>query len=49
MLRTVEMGETPWSIAKHYGSRVGQILSANKLEADAKLTPGQLMIIPLSC
>jgi len=48
VLRTVEMGETPWSIAKHYGSRVGQILSANKLEKDARLTPGQLMIIPFS-
>ena len=48
VLRTLEPGETPWSIAKHYGSRVSQILSANKLDSGAKPEPGRLMIIPFS-
>ncbi len=48
VLRTVQPGETAWSIAKQYGSRVGQILSANRLEAGASLTPGQLMLVPFS-
>ncbi len=48
VLRAVQAGETPWTIAKQYGSRVGQILSANKLESSAQLTPGQLMIVPFS-
>lgn len=48
VLRAVQTGETPWSIAKQYGSRVSQILSANKLDTSAQLTPGQLMIVPFS-
>lgn len=48
VLRTVQPGETAWSIAKQYGSRVSQILSANRLEAGASLTPGQLMLVPFS-
>lgn len=48
VLRAVEQGETPWSIAKHYGSRVSQILSANKLENGQTLEPGKLMMIPFS-
>ncbi|MBR5537121.1 MAG: DUF3794 domain-containing protein [Clostridia bacterium] len=48
VLRSVEPGETPWSIAKHYGSRVGQILSANKMESGQELAPGKLMLIPFS-
>ena len=48
VLRAVQTGETPWSIAKQYGSRVSQILSANKLDSTAQLTPGQLMIVPFS-
>ncbi len=48
VLRAVQPGETPWSIAKQYGARVGQILSANKLDTGANLTPGQLMIIPFA-
>ena len=48
VLRAAEPGETPWSIAKHYGSRVSQILAANKLENGARLEPGQLMIVPFS-
>lgn len=48
VLRAVQSGETPWTIAKQYGSRVSQILSANKLDASAQLTPGQLMIVPFS-
>lgn len=48
VLRAVQTGETPWSIAKQYGSRVSQILTANKLEGTAQLTPGQLMIVPFS-
>lgn len=48
VLRAVQTGETPWSIAKQYGSRVSQILSANKMDSAAQLTPGQLMIVPFS-
>ena len=48
VLRAVEEQETVWSIAKHYGSRTQQILAANKLEPNTRLTPGQLMIIPFS-
>lgn len=48
VLRTVQPGETAWSIAKQYGSRVSQILSANRLEAGTSLTPGQLMLVPFS-
>ncbi len=48
VLRTVQPGETPWSIAKQYGTRVSRILSANRLENGAALTPGQLMIIPFA-
>ena len=48
VLRAVQAGETPWSIAKQYGSRVGQILASNKLDASAQMTPGQLMIVPFS-
>ncbi len=48
VLRAVEEQETVWGIAKQYGSRAAQILAANKLEPAAKLTPGQLMIIPFS-
>jgi len=48
VLRTVESQETVWSIAKHYGSRTQQILAANRLDSGAKLTPGQLMMIPFS-
>lgn len=48
VLRAVQPGETPWSIAKQYGSRVSQILAANKLENTPQLTPGQLMIVPFS-
>ncbi|MBQ4577623.1 MAG: DUF3794 domain-containing protein [Clostridia bacterium] len=48
VLRAVEAGETPWSIAKHYGSRVSRILSANKLENGQTPEPGKLMIIPFS-
>ncbi len=48
VLRNVQPGESPWSIAKQYGTPLGNILSANKLDAGAVLTPGQLMIIPFS-
>ncbi len=48
VLRNVQTGETPWSIAKQYGAKVSQILSANKLEAGVALIPGQLMIVPFS-
>ena len=48
VLRAVQPRETPWTIAKQYGSRVSQILSANKLDPSAQLTPGQLMIVPFS-
>lgn len=48
VLRTVQPGETAWSIAKQYGSRVGQILSANRLEPGTALIPGQLMMVPFS-
>ena len=46
ILRAVEDQETPWSIAKQYGTRVSRILEANRLEEGARLTPGQLMLIP---
>ena len=46
VLRCVEPGETPWSIAKQYGSRVSRILSANKLENGQNLEAGKLMMIP---
>ncbi len=48
VLRAVQPGEDPWSIAKQYGTRVQHILSANKLDQGAALIPGQLMIIPFA-
>ena len=48
VLRAIEPGETPWSIAKYYGSRVSQILSANNLDHGQEPTPGKLMLIPFS-
>jgi len=46
ILRAHEEGETPWSIAKQYGTRSADILKANGLSETSNLTPGQLMIIP---
>ncbi len=46
VLRTVEPQETPWTIAKAYGSRPREILEANHLDPGGALTPGQLVMIP---
>lgn len=46
ILRAAEEGETPWSLAKHYGTRSEDILEANGLTENRVLTLGQLMIIP---
>lgn len=46
ILRAAEEGETPWSLAKHYGTRSADILEANGLTENRVLTLGQLMIIP---
>ena len=46
ILRAAEEGETPWSIAKQYGTRSADVLKANGLSENCNLTPGQLMIIP---
>lgn len=47
VLRSAEPRETVWSIARQYGARTDEILSANRLE-DGGLTPGQLILIPFS-
>lgn len=47
VLRSVEEGETVWSIARGCGARRQDILSANRLDS-APLTPGRLIMIPFS-
>ena len=47
VLRKAEEQETVWSVAAHYGTRAGEIRSANHLEEEA-LQPGQLIMIPFS-
>ncbi len=43
---TVKSGDTVASIAKVYKADIADILSYNGLPADAKLTPGQVVIVP---
>ncbi len=47
VLRSAAAGETVWSIARSYGARVEEILSANRLQS-AELTPGRLIMIPFT-
>lgn len=47
VLRCAEPKETVWSIARQYGARREEILSANRLE-EGSLKPGQLILIPFS-
>lgn len=47
VLRCAEPRETVWSIARQYGARTEDILSANRLE-EGKLSPGQLILVPFS-
>ncbi|MBR5390694.1 MAG: DUF3794 domain-containing protein, partial [Clostridia bacterium] len=47
VLRSVAEGETVWSIARGYGARVEEIVSANKLQ-NAALMPGKLIMIPFA-
>ncbi len=46
VLRSVEDGESVWSVAKQYATTPSAILSANSLESEAGLTPGRLIMIP---
>lgn len=53
--RTVEPGDSLWSLAKRYGNprayvldRVDALAQANGLSSDARLIPGQRILVPVS-
>lgn len=45
ILRRRGAGESLWSIAKHYGTTISEILAANG-GGESELTPGELILIP---
>lgn len=42
----VKSGDNPWTIARKHNLTVAQLLGANSLSKDAKLQPGQKLVIP---
>jgi LysM repeat protein len=47
VLYTVKTGDTIWDIAVRTGTTAGALLTANHLDADARIRPGQVLALPL--
>jgi spore germination protein YaaH len=45
-LHVVSLGESLWLISKRYNVYVGDIVITNRLQINANLVPGQVLIIP---